>query len=110
MGWSRGVREDTLERLAARIEDFGQGRPVILVGWSLGGIYARQAAKLRPDLVAKVVTLGSPFSGDPHHHNVWRLYEPFAGPRADAPPLTVELGVTPPVRPRSAARRVGKER
>src|SRR3546814_5105342 len=56
MGWSRGVREDTLERLAARIEDFGQGRPVILVGWSLGGIYAREAAKLRPDLVAKVVT------------------------------------------------------
>src|SRR3546814_7586279 len=97
MGWSRGVREDTLERLAARSEDFGQGRPVILVGWSLGGIYAREAAKLRPDLVAKVVTLGTPFSGDPRHNNVWRLYELVAGHRVDEPPLKVELGVKPPV-------------
>src|SRR3546814_3127353 len=49
------------------------------------------------DLVAKVVTLGSPFSGDPRHNNVWRLYELVAGHRVDEPPLKVELGVKPPV-------------
>src|SRR3546814_11064985 len=49
------------------------------------------------DLVAKVVTLGSPFSGDPRHNNVWRLYELVAGHRVDEPPLKVALGVKPPV-------------
>lgn len=97
LGWNRGVREDTLERLAARIEAFGRGRPVTLVGWSLGGIYAREAAKLRPNLVAKVVTLASPFSGDPRCNNVWRLYEWIAGHPVDQPPIEVELEVKPPV-------------
>ncbi len=32
---------------------------MILVGWSLGGLIAREVAKVRPDLVAKVVTMGS---------------------------------------------------
>ena len=97
MGWNRGVREDTLERLAARIEAFGRGRPVVLVGWSLGGIYAREAAKLRPELVAKVVTLGAPFSGDPRNNNVWRLYEAVAGHPVDQPPVQVRTEVKPPV-------------
>ena len=97
MGWNRGVRGDTLERLAGRIEAFGRGRPVILLGWSLGGIYAREAAKLRPELVAKVVTLGSPFSGDPRGNNVWRIYEWVAGHPVDAPPVHVDLAVKPPV-------------
>lgn len=97
MGWNRGVREDTLGRLTAGIEALGRGRPVILLGWSLGGIYARETAKLRPDLVAKVVTLGSPFSGDPHRNNVWRLYEWVAGHPVDNPPLDVDLAAKPPV-------------
>ena len=97
MGWNRGVREDTLERLAARIEAFGRGRPVVLVGWSLGGIYAREAAKLRPELVAKVVTLGAPFSGDPRNNNVWRLYEAVAGHPVDQPPVQVRTELKPPV-------------
>jgi pimeloyl-ACP methyl ester carboxylesterase len=38
------------------------GRPVSLVGWSLGGIYAREMARDHPGLVRQVVTLGSPFT------------------------------------------------
>jgi hypothetical protein len=37
------------------------GRPVSIVGWSLGGIYARSLARRRPAMVRQVITLGSPF-------------------------------------------------
>src|ERR687889_804686 len=37
------------------------GRPISLVGWSLGGIYAREIARMAPDAVRQVITLGSPF-------------------------------------------------
>jgi pimeloyl-ACP methyl ester carboxylesterase len=97
MGLNRGIGEDTLARIAGRIERFGDGRPVILVGWSLGGIYAREVAKLRPDLVAKVITLGSPFSGDRRSNNVWRLYELVAGHPVDRPPIAADPAVKPPV-------------
>jgi pimeloyl-ACP methyl ester carboxylesterase len=40
-----------------------------------------------PELVRAVVTLGSPFSGDPHMNNVWRLYEWVAGHKVDEPPV-----------------------
>jgi pimeloyl-ACP methyl ester carboxylesterase len=97
MGMNRGVRVDTLDRIAARLEAFGRGRPVILVGWSLGGVYAREVAKARPDLVSKVVTLGSPFSGDRRNNNVWRLYERVAGHKVDDPPVANDPSVKPPV-------------
>jgi pimeloyl-ACP methyl ester carboxylesterase len=97
MGMNKGVEADTLERLARQIERHGRGAPVILVGWSLGGIYAREVAKLRPDLAAKVVTLGSPFSGDPRANNAWRLYERVAGHKVDAPPVETNTAEKPPV-------------
>ncbi len=37
------------------------GRPVSLIGWSLGGIFARDLARRSPDAVRQVITLGSPF-------------------------------------------------
>ena len=46
-----------LAALAARA-----GGPVSVVGWSLGGIFARELARERPDLVRHVITLGSPFA------------------------------------------------
>ena len=97
LGLNTGVREDTIERIVARVAAFGGGAPVILVGWSLGGIYAREAAKLRPDLVAKVVTLGAPFSGDRRGNNVWRLYEWIAGHPVDDPPIDSDPAEKPPV-------------
>jgi len=97
MGLNTGVKADTRERIAERIEAFGKGGKVILVGWSLGGVFAREVAKLRPDLVEKVVTLGSPFSGDPHNNNVWRLYEWVAGHPVDQPPIESNLAEKPPV-------------
>ncbi len=97
MGLNKGVKADTLEKLAERVEAFGGGGKVVLVGWSLGGVFARELAKRRPDLVEKVITMGSPFSGDPRGNNVWRLYEWIAGHPVDKPPIETDLAHKPPV-------------
>jgi pimeloyl-ACP methyl ester carboxylesterase len=98
MGLNRGVTEDIVDRLGEQVERFGAGGQVILVGWSLGGIYARVVAQERPELVDKVVTLGSPFSGDRRrNNNVWRLYEYVAGHPVNAPPIDKDPAVKPPV-------------
>jgi pimeloyl-ACP methyl ester carboxylesterase len=39
------------------------GSAIVLVGWSLGGLFARELAKRQPHAVAKVITMGTPFSG-----------------------------------------------
>ncbi len=96
MGWNKGAREDTLERLERRLDEVSDGRKVLLVGWSLGGLFARELARAAPDRVRAVVTLGSPFSGDPRLNNVWRLYEWVAGHKVDNPPLP-RITAKPPV-------------
>lgn len=87
LGWNLGATQDIVERLAARLEAMQDERKVLLVGWSLGGVFARELARAVPDRVRAVVTLGSPFSGDPRLNNVWRLYEWVAGHPVDRPPI-----------------------
>ena len=67
-----------LERIEELYERYG-GRKISLVGWSLGGIYARQLAKRVPDKVRSVISLGSPFAGSPKATNAWRVYEFASG-------------------------------
>ena len=55
------------------------GRKVSIVGWSLGGIYARHLALQAPNMVRCVVTLGSPFANDVRATNATRLYEALSG-------------------------------
>jgi pimeloyl-ACP methyl ester carboxylesterase len=70
-GWGLGVNRGDVPRLAGRVAELvdrdaaESGRPVRLVGWSLGGVIAREAARLRPDAVSHVVTMGSPIVGGP---------------------------------------------
>jgi len=97
LGTNHGVHSRMLDDIIARLEQFSSGRPVILVGWSLGGLFAREVAKLRPDLVSHVFTMGSPFSGDPRANNAWRLYERVTGHPVDRPPIQVDIGGKPPV-------------
>ena len=98
MGLNRGVTEDIVDRIVARVERFGDKEEVILVGWSLGGLYARVVAQERPDLVARVVTLGAPFAGDRRrNNNVWRLYEWVAGHSVNDPPIDHDPEAKPPV-------------
>jgi pimeloyl-ACP methyl ester carboxylesterase len=72
LGLNRGARADTLTRLERRLLEIGGGEQVLVVGWSLGGLFARELARHRQDLVSAVVTLGSPFSGDVRANNVSR--------------------------------------
>ena len=87
MGVNWGARADTVERLKERIDDIAADEPLLVVGWSLGGLYARELGGAVPDRVRAVVTLGSPFSGSPKQNHVWRIYERIAGHRVDDPPL-----------------------
>ncbi|ANY19748.1 Alpha/beta hydrolase family protein [Tsuneonella dongtanensis] len=99
MGFNWGARADTLDRLQARLGTLVErhAEPVVLVGWSLGGLFARELAKRQPEQVAKVVTMGSPFSFSPRANNVWRAYHFLTGHRVEEPPVEVELSAKPPV-------------
>ena len=99
MGTNFGARPDTLDELHKRVEDvYAQdGRAVHLIGWSLGGIYAREYAKRFPDNVASVITMGTPFSGSLQANNAWRLYQLVAGHSIDAPPIPFGSDAKPPV-------------
>ncbi len=100
LGSNWGARVNTLDRLVQRLEAAVaqcNGAKASLIGWSLGGIYAREVAKLRPDLVDRVISLGSPFSGDMRANNGWWLYEFINDHPVDAPPLEIDAPVKPPV-------------
>jgi pimeloyl-ACP methyl ester carboxylesterase len=65
---------DLLEEVAAVFDE-----PVSIVGWSLGGIYARELARQRAELVRQVIMLASPFRlSDGRQTRVYRLYEQYA--------------------------------
>jgi len=95
MGLRDGVLEGMLDRLSTIHKD--TGRKVSIVGWSLGGIFARELAKLEPEMVRSVISLGSPHSGDPKASNAWRFYEYAAGHSVEEPPFETQLHKAPPV-------------
>ena len=66
------------------------GRKVSLVGWSLGGVYARDLALHAPEMVRYVLTLGSPFANDVRATNATRLYELLSGETVGDDPELVE--------------------
>jgi pimeloyl-ACP methyl ester carboxylesterase len=88
-GWGQGrnfgPRPGVERRMLDHVRELRRrsGRKVSLIGWSLGGIYARQLAKLAPDDVRLVISLGSPFNGSPRATNAWRLYEYASGRSVD---------------------------
>lgn len=95
-GWNLGARADTIERLKRRLDEISKDQPILVVGWSLGGVFARELGRTAPERVRAVVSLGSPFSQDPRLNNVWRLYELVAGHKVDNPPIP-RITAKPPV-------------
>ncbi len=101
--WERGLnlgpRAGVLDALRERVRALFalDGRKVSLLGWSLGGVYARELAKEMPELVRCVITLGSPFAGPPQATNAWWLFERVSGhPEPDAE-TQAALRMPPPV-------------
>jgi pimeloyl-ACP methyl ester carboxylesterase len=95
LGPRPGVEEAMVARLRALHDQ--HGRKVSLVGWSLGGMYARRLASAHPELVRGVITLGSPIVGSPRSTNAWRVYEGVSGRRAQEPQRVRRMSPTPPV-------------
>lgn len=102
-GWNQGLnlgpRSGVLETARQQItHTFKQsGRKVSLIGWSLGGIYARELAKMMPEMVHCVITLGTPFAGSPKSTNAWRLYEFASGRKTDIERANFDLPAAPTV-------------
>lgn len=82
-GMGRNVRIDAprvheMESMLLRLYR-ETGRKVSIIGWSLGGVFARELAKMHPDAVRLVISLGSPISDDRRHSNAARLFEYLNG-------------------------------
>ena len=75
-GWeqgpNRGVTPEAVAALEAHLAAIAgaAGRPVSVVGWSLGGIFARMIARSNPDAVRRVIALGSPYRAAEERHGV----------------------------------------
>ncbi len=76
LGRNSGDVPDLLPRVLKRIMSFARRtqQEVRLIGWSLGGYLAREAARERPDLVRLVITLGTPVVGGPKYTVVARRF------------------------------------
>ena len=83
--WRMGRNTGGINRMRGALLDrlkeihTASGRKVSIVGWSLGGVYARDLALQAPEMVRCVVTLGSPFANDIRATNATRLYEALSG-------------------------------
>ena len=101
LGRNLGPQGDLERRLSDRLGEVYErhGRAVSLIGWSLGGVYARLLANREPERVRSVITLGAPFAIDTRANNSWRLYEWITGQRLDeiAPDKLADVRRTPPV-------------
>ena len=98
-GFNFGPRRGVLDAVRAHVQRIAErhGEPVSLIGWSLGGLYAREMAKEFPQLARCVITLGAPFAGHPRATNAWRFYEMVSGQNVHDPVLIAQMRGTPPV-------------
>ena len=88
-GWKMGrnirynrERDQMMTDLLTRI--YAQtGQKVSIVGWSLGGVFAREIAKKHPEMVRMVISMGSPITSDRKITTVRRLFDFFNGREVD---------------------------
>ena len=102
-GFNTGPQGDLdawLAELANHVSSLlaGHAKPATLIGWSLGGLYAREVAKLMAPRLRQVITIGTPFNATADHSHVGWLYRAVggAGPAIDAA-LSRRLRTPPPL-------------
>jgi alpha/beta superfamily hydrolase len=82
--WGLGRNVGKIEYLALLTERVDEifkktGKKISIIGWSLGGVFGRQIAKERPDIIRQIITLGSPFAGLAEPNNVEWIYMALNG-------------------------------
>tara|TARA_R110000751_G_scaffold307911_2_gene435212 strand:- start:21995 stop:22708 length:714 start_codon:yes stop_codon:yes gene_type:complete len=104
MGRNMGKVNTDMMRLGDRVESLSQdlgGVKVTLIGWSLGGVLTREVARLFPDVVNEVITLGTPIIGGPKFTSVGKRYAKLNDIDLDQFELEVHqrnaIGLTQPV-------------
>jgi pimeloyl-ACP methyl ester carboxylesterase len=78
LGTNRGDVNGQVEAAFAQVRrHHGRtGQQISLVGWSLGGVFAREIARDEPDMVDRVITFGTPIVGGPRYTRSAQSYEP----------------------------------
>ena len=101
LGRNWGMTGDLEERMHARTAEIhaDSGRKITIVGWSLGGIYAREIARRRPHAVRQVITMGSPFATAGNGSYAVHVYDSLTGERVTKRRATLAKGIAqaPPV-------------
>ena len=105
--WGMGVNvgpqgeiDAWLDLVTAKVQEqtAAHPEPISLVGWSLGGIYAREVAKRLEQRVRQVITLGSPFAGVAEQTRAGSVYRLVNGSHPPTDPLLLQaLRTAPPV-------------
>jgi pimeloyl-ACP methyl ester carboxylesterase len=91
--WLHALRDQVVGRLA------GHRQPATFIGWSLGGLYARELGKLLAPRVRQVITIGTPFNAHADHSNVGWLFRLLSGNSSVMDPaLSKRLRAPPPLR------------
>ncbi|MEO9467591.1 alpha/beta hydrolase [Parasphingorhabdus sp.] len=79
--WQLGRNGGSVNRDVARFREIAEaefaendGEPFTLIGWSLGGVIARETARLSPHMVREVITMGTPIIGGPKYTSVGQRY------------------------------------
>ena len=101
MGYSFKLHYGMRDRVTELVDRYGE--KISLVGWSLGGVYARELAREMPDIVRQVVSMGSPFRGHPASSNIGRIFNLFSEvPYKDIPNDFLQHMAVPPPMPTTA--------
>jgi len=101
MGYSHGLHDGMRDRILELVDRYDE--KISLVGWSLGGVYARELAREMPDIVRQVITMGSPFRGHPSSSNVHQIFNMISDlPYEKIPNEFLQHMATPPPVPTTA--------
>lgn len=75
-GRNLGMRPQVKQGLAQKLETLSKrhNAKVTLIGWSLGGVFARELARAKPEFVRRVISMGSPINGNPEANNMMPLF------------------------------------
>lgn len=90
------VEKKMQDMVAKRAKE--SGGKVSLIGWSLGGVFAREIARAMPEIVRCVITLGSPITGARHAALARPVFEFFNGkPDPETEARIDHMHIAPPV-------------